>query len=162
MIGKQKLDRYEMHKYWGKKPAFGLAPLINTYSKKGDLLLDPFAGYGVFCSEAYLAGRNVIVNDLNSIANFISSNLFEENVNLSQIRKQWEKIKELFLPFVKKWYACPYYDNNQLPISILRDDKHRPLKMKYADRTSQDVIFESVIFSALMQMRKITDFTTEL
>lgn len=58
-----------MHKYWGKKPAFGLAPLIKKYSKPGDLLLDPFAGYGVFCSEAYIAGRNVIANDLNPIAN---------------------------------------------------------------------------------------------
>lgn len=59
----QKKARYEMHKYWGKKPSHDLESLITKYSEKGDLLLDPFAGYGVFCCEAVLADRGVIGND---------------------------------------------------------------------------------------------------
>jgi len=139
MIEKQKLDRYEMHKYWGKKPAFGLAPLINKYSKVGDTLLDPFAGYGVFCSEAYIAGRNVIVNDLNPIANFISKNLFEKEVNLSKVCKQWSNIKAKFLPFIMEWYSVPSSGRSDLPISILRDKNHWPLKIKYPKGPQKEI-----------------------
>ena len=44
--------KYMMHKYWGKKPAKELRKIILEYSREGDLLLDPFAGYGGFSSEA--------------------------------------------------------------------------------------------------------------
>lgn len=79
---KQKLDRYEMHKYWGKKPANNLNQLINQYSNEGDTVLDPFAGYGVFCCEALLLNRNVISNDLNPIAVFINNQLLSCDINL--------------------------------------------------------------------------------
>ena len=46
--------RYSMHKYWGKKPANGLSSLIDTYTSKDDIVIDPFAGYGVFCCDAFL------------------------------------------------------------------------------------------------------------
>ena len=62
---KQKKHRYEMHKYWGKKPSKDLYKLIEKYTNEGDLVLDPFAGYGVFTCEAYIMNRNVISNDLN-------------------------------------------------------------------------------------------------
>ena len=75
---KQKLPRYEMHKYWGKKPANELDKLIEKYSKVGDIVMDPFAGYGVFVSESYLKGRNAIGNDLNPASVFIQKNL---NIN---------------------------------------------------------------------------------
>jgi DNA modification methylase len=140
MIEKQKLDRYEMHKYWGKKPAFGLVPLINKYSRIGDTLLDPFAGYGVFCSEAYIAGRNVIINDLNPIANFISKNLFEKDINLSKFSKHWSDIKSKFLPFLMDWYSFPSINQSNMPVSILRDRNHRPLKLKYAKGSQKEII----------------------
>lgn len=43
-----------MHKYWGKKPATGISPLVEKYTNPGDTIIDPFSGYGVFCCEAYL------------------------------------------------------------------------------------------------------------
>ena len=42
-------SRYFMHKYWGKKPAEGISPLIDKYSEVGDTVIDPFSGYGVLC-----------------------------------------------------------------------------------------------------------------
>ena len=79
--------RYFMHKYWGKKPASGVGPLIDRYTKPGDTIIDPFSGYGVFCCEAFLKNRNVIVNDLNPIANFIAQNLFSKDVNVFDVKK---------------------------------------------------------------------------
>lgn len=129
MIEKQKLPRYEMHKYWGKKPAFGLAPLINKYSKPGDLLLDPFAGYGVFCSEAYIAGRNIIANDLNPIANFIEENLLNDKININKVLYSWKKIKEQLAPFVNFWYQIDGI--NSIPISYLRDHEGNLIKARF-------------------------------
>ena len=37
---KQKRDRYEMHKYWGKKPSNNLKALIEKYSSEEDTLLE--------------------------------------------------------------------------------------------------------------------------
>ena len=141
MINKQKLPRYEMHKYWGKKPAFGLAPLIKKYSKPGDLLLDPFAGYGVFCSEAYIAGRNVIANDLNPIANFIEENLLDNNININKVLRTWTKIKDLFIPFVSYWYKID--GTNNLPISVLRDHEGNILKARF----DRNVIPQEITFT---------------
>ena len=85
--GKQKKDRYEMHKYWGKKPSNDLSALISKYSREGDILLDPFSGYGVFCCEAYILKRNVISNDLNPIASFIQRQLFRKDINFTFLFK---------------------------------------------------------------------------
>ena len=68
---KRKTAQYDMHKYWGKKPAKDISALIQEYSKVGDCVLDPFSGYGVFVCEAYLQSRNAIGNDLNPFANFV-------------------------------------------------------------------------------------------
>lgn len=131
MEEKQKLDRYEMHKYWGKKPANGLLPLINKYSSEGDVLLDPFAGYGVFCAEAYLSGRNVIVNDLNPISNFITEQLLRDDVDLSLLDTYWKQIKKEFKPYIDHWFGIYIDDQKVIPSSILRDKFNRPMKVKY-------------------------------
>jgi DNA modification methylase len=128
---KQKRDRYEMHKYWGKKPSGDLSDLISKYSNPGDTLLDPFAGYGVFCCEAYIMKRNVILNDLNPVANFINNQLLEKDINIDKVRLQWEIIKKEFTPYVKKWYQLNL--NHQIVelVTILRNNDNTPVKAKY-------------------------------
>lgn len=79
---KQKLPRYEMHKYWGKKPPQDLARLIEQYTSPSDLVLDPFAGYGVFACEAVLKQRRAISHDLNPVASFIQHQLLNQDVDL--------------------------------------------------------------------------------
>ena len=48
---------YAFHKYWGKKPAECLAFLIEVLSEPGDLVVDPFLGFGAVAREALLRGR---------------------------------------------------------------------------------------------------------
>jgi len=93
-----------MHKYWGKKPSNDLKELIDKYSNQGDTVLDPFAGYGVFGCEAFIMNRNVILNDLNPVANFLNNQLLQKDIDLQLIEKQWKKIKTEFEPFVAKWH----------------------------------------------------------
>lgn len=131
MTGKQKRDRYEMHKYWGKKPAKDLKQLIERYTKEGDTILDPFSGYGVFCCEAFLLNRNVISNDLNPISNFINRLLLEKNIDLKKLEDDWSRIKTKFAPFVNEWFDFKFQNRQVYLINILRNKQNQPLKCRF-------------------------------
>ena len=131
---KQKRDRYEMHKYWGKKPSNDLKGLIEKFSIEGDTVLDPFAGYGVFCCEALILNRNVIANDLNPIANFINKQLLNKDININLVKEQWEIIKSEFEPFNYDWFKWKYSDKTIELISVLRNKEDIPLKAKFKEK----------------------------
>jgi DNA modification methylase len=131
MIEKQKRDRYEMHKYWGKKPSNDLKALIEKFSEEGDTILDPFSGYGVFCCEAYILNRNVISNDLNPIANFINRQLLSKEFDIKKLANEWKAIKKEFEPFVNLWYNLNTGDEIVQLINILRDKNDKPLKARF-------------------------------
>jgi len=144
MIEKQKRDRYEMHKYWGKKPSNDLKLLIEKFSKVGDTILDPFSGYGVFCCEAFLLKRNVISNDLNPIANFINNQLFRKDFNLKKLEKEWNIIKSEFVPFVDSWFELKLENKTIRLINVLRNNNDIPLKGRFkciGDSKTQEVQF---------------------
>ncbi len=119
-----------MHKYWGKKPSSNLKGLIEKYSKEGDTVLDPFSGYGVFCSEAYILNSNVISNDLNPVANFINIQLLEKNIDLELLKKQWGVIKSEFESYNSEWYKWEHNGQSVQLITILRDGNNIPIKGK--------------------------------
>lgn len=131
MIEKQKKNRYEMHKYWGKKPSNDLKALIEKFSEEGDTILDPFSGYGVFCCEAFLLNRNVISNDLNPIANFINRQLLSKEFDLKKLASEWKAIKKEFEPFVNLWYNLNTGDEIVQLINVLRDKNDNPLKARF-------------------------------
>ena len=78
---------YLMHKYWGKKPSSEIRNIVKKYSKPGDLILDPFSGYGGIGIEGILLNRNVILNDLNPIANFISECILDTNIDIKIVEQ---------------------------------------------------------------------------
>ena len=48
------------------------AGAIEAFSKPGDLILDPYMGGGTSVVEGLAVGRNIVGNDLNSLASFIA------------------------------------------------------------------------------------------
>lgn len=128
---KQKRDRYEMHKYWGKKPSNDLKTLIERFTKAGDTVLDPFSGYGVFCCEAYLNNRNVISNDLNPIANFINEQVLNKNIDLKKLKNEWAIVKHEFKAYVERWFEFVVDGQSFQLINILRNKEDVPLKGRY-------------------------------
>jgi len=66
----------------GKEAIIRNKKYCKKYSKKGDLLLDPFSGYGGLGIEGGLLDRNVILNDLNPIVNFISDCILDPNIDI--------------------------------------------------------------------------------
>ena len=118
---KQKCDRYEMHKYWGKKPAGQLRTLIDTYTQPGDTVMDTFSGYGVFCFEAYAMGRNVISNDLNPMAHYIQKQLFRDDVNFKKLHKEFEAVVVNMGDFIDAWFSAIIDGQKQTAVSVLRN-----------------------------------------
>jgi DNA modification methylase len=97
---------YAMHKYWSKKPPNIVAYFIEKYSKKGDIVLDPFSGYGVTGIEALRLGRKTILIDLNPIATFISRVIITP-LNLNEVKNTFKFLQEKVKPQIDALYKIP-------------------------------------------------------
>lgn len=117
---------YLMHKYWGKKPSDELKQQVLNYSKKGDTVFDPFAGYGGLGIEAMIEGRNVILNDLNPSANFIAESILQNDIDLKKYKLMFSQLKDKYNEFEREWYT---FNDNKI-ITILRNKENYPLKLK--------------------------------
>src|SRR5437879_1220519 len=85
---------YGVHPYFTRRPANVVREYIKRYSKKGDVVLDPFGGTGVTAIEAFLLGRIGIQNDLNPFANFIARNIADTSLpSTVQLRDCFSAIK---------------------------------------------------------------------
>lgn len=124
---------YLMHKYWGKKPSLEIKNILKKYSKSGDLILDPFSGYGGLGIEGVLLNRHVILNDLNPIANFISDCILDTNIDIKLVNEYFNNIKKEYEDFSNKWYTF----NKDKIITILRNNKDEPLKLKLLNSNSK-------------------------
>jgi len=80
--------------------------VINRYTRSGDWLFDPFAGYGTVAIEASLTGRNCVVWDLNPMLYlFISASLYNEPVSLSDFDVDFNYDE----PFHPRWSNITYW-----------------------------------------------------
>ncbi len=87
---------------------------INTYTKEGDWIVDPFAGSGTVGVEAYLCKRNAVLLDLNLLLNHImplkvyrGKEILSE-ASLSKLLADMQESNEQFTPAwsnVDYWYA---------------------------------------------------------
>jgi len=59
---------YVWHKFWSRKTWNVVGEYINSYSKQGDIVFDPFSGSGITALEALKNNRRVIACDLNPMA----------------------------------------------------------------------------------------------
>jgi hypothetical protein len=63
---------HQLSPYIGKTKSSMAASLISRFSKRNDLVYDPFSGCGTFAFEAWTAGRHVAANDLSPYANVLT------------------------------------------------------------------------------------------
>ena len=59
---------YGFHKYWGKKPREPIGFLIESLTDEGDVVVDPFVGFGTTARESIVRKRRFIGFDVNPIA----------------------------------------------------------------------------------------------
>lgn len=117
---------YLMHKYWGKKPSEELSRVVSDFSKEGDTVLDPFAGFGGIAIECLLQNRNVIINDLNPSATFIAKNILDTQFDLDKFNCLFQNIKRKYQAVEKQWY---FWGDNKI-VTILRNNDDTPQKIK--------------------------------
>jgi DNA modification methylase len=96
----------KIHKYWSRKPFHLVEDCILRYSKKGQLVVDPFCGSGSTGLGAILNGRKYIGYDLNPTAVFITESTLNLDFSLEQFKLELAdilgKCKEQIMPL----YQC--------------------------------------------------------
>src|SRR5947207_1476494 len=83
---------HNFYRYPARFSPWFAAGAIESFSEPGDLVLDPYMGGGTAVVEGLAAGRNVVGNDLNSLAAFIA------RVKVTPLRSDDAKS-------IKKWVA---------------------------------------------------------
>src|SRR5690349_9941788 len=63
---------HQLSPYIGKIKSSIAASLIRQFTRKGDVVYDPFSGSGTVCLESWLNGRIAIANDLSPYALVLS------------------------------------------------------------------------------------------
>jgi DNA modification methylase len=99
---------YLMHKYWARKPHNVVGEYIEHYSKKGEIVLDPFVGSGVTAIEALKRGRKAIAIDLDPISIFITR-MTVTPVDTDDLKKVFCKIETQVRKKIESLYqtTCP-------------------------------------------------------
>ncbi|MEM1804651.1 MAG: DNA methyltransferase [Nanopusillaceae archaeon] len=87
--------------------------VIEKYSKEGDWIFDPFAGYGTVAIEATLTNRNALLWDLNPITEVLTyASIYRGDISLEDFEINWE-YDNPFHPRWKNilyWYPKEFYD----------------------------------------------------
>jgi DNA modification methylase/DNA-directed RNA polymerase subunit RPC12/RpoP len=101
--GTRTAPTYRIHGYWSKKPHEVLATCIDTYTRPGDLILDPFCGSGGTLLMASAAGRIGIGIDRSPAAAFITRTSLSlptgssiKNLHASLLQRVGDQIDELY------------------------------------------------------------------
>ncbi len=96
-VRKQQAKRhFGVHGYFTKQTWNVVADYIKTYTKPGDVVLDPFGGSGVTAIEALMNDRNAISIDINPMAVFIVKALIS-HVKLDDLRDSFVRVKNEYL-----------------------------------------------------------------
>jgi 16S rRNA G966 N2-methylase RsmD len=84
---------YVWHKYWSRKTWNVVGEFIETYTKPGEVVFDPFAGSGVVAVEAVRRGRRAIVCDLNPAASLITD-ITLRSVDIAALEQAFRRVEK--------------------------------------------------------------------
>ena len=94
---------YSMHKYWSKKPFNVVRDFILKYSKKGDVVLDPFCGSGISITESIFTNRKAIGIDINPSAIFITKQMLNK-VSSKKLIEEYRKLEKKCKDRINSFY----------------------------------------------------------
>lgn len=108
LVPKPHTPMYLMHKFWARKPDNVVSEYISHYSRKNEIILDPFCGSGVTPIEALKLHRKAIATDIDPISNFITR-MSIIPINLDDFKNAFESIETNVKPKLDNLYStkCP-------------------------------------------------------
>ena len=102
---------YSMHKYWSKKPYNVISKYIESYSEKGDIVLDPFSGSGISSIESVFLNRRTMGIDINPMSIFITRQMLS-NIDINAIEKEFLNLEKKVHEKINKLYKIFINDNS--------------------------------------------------
>ena len=129
---------------------------INTYTKEGDWIVDPFAGSGTVGVEAYLCKRNAFLLDLNLLLNHIMPLKIysgKERLHEADLYKLLAGMKESKHQFIPLWSNVDYWYAPE----ILEVLSHY---WGFINNTD-DEVYSTIIKSALLKASKRFSYTED-
>ena len=129
---------------------------INTYTKEGDWIIDPFAGSGTVGVEAYLCKRNAILFDLNLLLNHIMPLKVyhgKERLREADLCKLLEAMRESNHKFIPAWSNVDYWYAPEI-LDVLS---------QYWGfiHNADDTVYSTIIKSALLKVNKRFSYTED-
>lgn len=148
-------------RYFGKFPPPIATYLMDKYTKKRDLVIDPMSGSGTTAVESALLNRRCVVNDLNPLS-YLLAQVKTQRIEQDILEKKLEFIKENYRPMTIEEYVFT-------PVA-LRDPDHWFLPetsdslrgLKFLIEQEEDIRlknFLNVIFAATV--RRVSKATTQ-
>ena len=129
---------------------------INTYTKEGDWIVDPFAGSGTVGVEAYLCKRNAVLLDLNLLLNHIMPLKVyrgKEILSEASLYKLLTDLQENNKQFTPAWSNVAYWYAPEI-LEVLSQ------YWGFINNTD-DGIYAAIIKSALLKVSKRFSYTED-
>ncbi len=105
---------YNAHAYSTKVPYKAIKKFIEHYTNPGDIVFDGFCGTGMTGVAAMSTGRHAILNDISTLAAFISSN-YNKKIDINQFKEKMDIILDSLQKEVQ-WMYETKHDNGQMGI----------------------------------------------
>lgn len=136
---------YLMHKFWARKPHNVVSQYIEHYSKKGDIVLDPFCGSGVAAIESLKLRRKTVAIDLDPIATFITR-MSLLPVDLNEYENAFEQLEASVSERINELYEtrCPQCGKKAVAICV-RWKSENPTRIRNLDCPSCGMVREKAI-----------------
>lgn len=122
---------------------------INTYTKEGDWIIDPFAGSGTVGVEAYLCKRNAVLLDINLFLNHIMPLKIysgKDKLDEADLCKLLDDMRENSHPFIPAWSNVTYWYAPKILEVLSR-------YWGFINNTDSE-IYSTIIKSALLKVSK--------
>ena len=129
---------------------------INTYTKEGDWIVDPFAGSGTVGVEAYLCKRNAVLLDLNPLLNHIMPLKIyrgKEILHEGHLYKLLDSMRESTHRFIPAWSNVAYWYAPEI-LEVLSQ------YWGFINNTNGE-IYSTIIKSALLKVSKRFSYTED-
>lgn len=120
IVAKTHTPLYLMHKYWARKPHNVVSAYIKKYSKKGEIVLDPFCGSGVTVIETLKLGRKAIALDVDPMAIFITK-MTAVKTDVDELRETFKEIEQNVKARIHSFYktTCRKCGNDVITTHII-------------------------------------------